>query len=61
MDASQMIENFQALLLQTEERRRQDGEKAEAVSYTHLQHLNAITLVIEMDIFSRFGDKKIKL
>ena len=29
MDASQMMENFQALLLQTEERRRQDSEKAE--------------------------------
>ena len=31
MAASQMMENFQALLLHTEERRRQ-----EAVSYTHL-------------------------
>ena len=29
MDASQMMKNFQALLLQTEERRRQDAEEAE--------------------------------
>ena len=29
MDTSQMMENFQVLLLQTEERRRQDAEEAE--------------------------------
>ena len=49
MDARQMVENFQGLLLQTEKRRRQDAEEAEKrrrqeaeeaekrpVSYTHL-------------------------